>query len=387
MKKFLFLIIALLLIGCGSIDKILNAGKIANTDYKEIIPFNYDYNFALIDVEINSKKYTFLVDTGAPTLISSTIYKDLNIETEDYVAVEDSQGQINTQEVVVIPEMKIGNLIYNNTGAIVSDMRDVFEFNCMQIDGIIGATQMAKSFWKFDYQNKEITISNQLSKYDITTFKDTLSFAVSGTKTPYIRGHVNGKETLFTYDTGFGGHIDVNKRLDDFKNATGYTIIGNSGVGLYGAVDSTKIRSIKADSLRIGHIEMAAQKVDLDHSGLIGNDFMNKYEIIMDWTAQNIYLKKLKDFETTEQNSFGFKFRIKENKAVVTGIIKEYPIDLKLGDVILSINEFDYQNITDSNACEIWNSTTYKGLESINVTYLRNDVIKETTLKKIQLMD
>jgi len=386
MKKIPCLIFILFLVSCSGLSKIFNNGTLTNIDYKEIIPFNYDYNYAIVEVEINSIKYNFLVDTGAPTVISNTIYEDLKIEAIDYIAIEDSQGQINSQKVVVVPEIKIGNLTYHNTGGVVADLRNVFEFDCMGIDGIIGSNQMAKSYWKFDYQNREITITDQLAHYDLTTYTDTLSFIVSASKTPYLRGHVNGLETLFVYDTGFGGHIDIDRELAEFKEADGFTNYGNSGIGLYGVIDSTTIRTIKTDSLRIGSIEMGAKVVDLDFGNLIGNKFMNKHDVVMDWTSQKIYLKKLKEFEKTQQNSFGFKFRIKENKALVTGLIEEFAIDLQLGDVLLSINDFEFKNITDSNACEKWNAINYKDVENLKIVYLRDGIELTTALKIRELI-
>lgn len=291
MKKTPYLIFILVLVSCGGLSKIFNNGTLTNINYKEIIPFNYDYNYAIVEVEIHSRTYNFLVDTGAPTVISNAIYEDLKIEPMDYIVVKDSQGQINSQKLVVVPEIKIGNLTYHNTGAIVADLRNVFEFDCIGIDGIIGSNQMAKSHWKFDYQNHEITITDQLSHYDLTTYTDTLSFLVSNTKTPYLQGHVNGLKSLFIYDTGFSGHIDVDRELAEFKEANGFTKYGNSGIGLYGVLDSTTIRTIKTDSLRIGSIEMGAQVVDLDFGNLIGNKFMNKHDVVMDWTTQKSTLK------------------------------------------------------------------------------------------------
>jgi len=126
--------------------------------------------------------------------------------------------------------------------------------------------------------------------------------------------------------------------------------------------------------------------VDLDFGNLIGNKFMNKHDVVMDWTSQKIYLKKLKEFEKTQQNSFGFKFRIKENKALVTGLIEEFAIDLQLGDVLLSINDFEFKNITDSNACEKWNAINYKDVENLKIVYLRDGIELTTTLKIRELI-
>lgn len=387
MKKLPYLFVLLLVLSCGSLDKILNSGIVNATNYKEVIPFNYDNNFALVDVSINGKTYKFLVDTGAPTCISSAIYEDLNIERADYILVQDSQGQTNGQDVVILPEIKLGKLTYNNVGAVVVDLSDVFEFKCMGIDGIIGANQMAKSYWKFDYDKKEITITDQLSSYDLSSYTDTLSFVVSEQKTPYIKGHVNGKKTLFTYDTGFAGHIDINKNIDTFENAAGFTNYGNSSLGLYDAIDSTSYRTIKVDSVRIGNVAMGSQVVDLDHGSLIGNDFMNKHEVVLDWTSQKMYLKKLKEFEKATSSAFGFKFRVKENKAVVTGLIKEIPLELKIGDVILSINDFNLRDLTDENACEKYGAVSYENLEELEVLYLRDDKEFMTTIKRTVLIE
>ncbi len=387
MKKLPYLLIILFIISCGGLSKTLNGGSIATNDYTEVINFNYDYNFALIDVVINQKTYTFLVDTGAPTVISNQIYKDLNINPANSTNVTDSQGQSNDQEVVIVPEVRIGNLIYNDIGAIVADLRDVFEFNCMEIDGIIGANQMAKSFWKFDYQNKEITITDQLDSYDITSYKDKLSFYTSPQKTPYIIGFVNGIKTRFTFDTGFAGHIDVDSDIADFKESIGYVKHGSSSVGLYDVKDSTSTRTIKADSLKIGSIEMGQQIVELDHGSLIGNDFMNKHDMVIDWSSNIVYLKKLNDFEKAEKSSFGFQARFKDNKAIVVALIKEMNLELQLGDQLLSINNYDLKELNDQTSCDVYNNLELEELETIDIVYLRDGKEYSTTLKRVKLIE
>ncbi|KEZ93651.1 aspartyl protease family protein [Nonlabens ulvanivorans] len=387
MKKLVYLILILTIIGCNSLSKTLNGGKVAKDDYMETIKFNYDYNFALIDVVINQKTYTFLVDTGAPTVISNQIYKDLNINPANSTNVTDSQGQSNNQEVVIIPEVRIGNLIYNDIGAIVADLRDVFEFNCMGIDGIIGANQMAKSFWKFDYQNHEITITDQLANFDITSYEDRLNFFTSNQKTPYVVGFVNGVSTTYTFDTGFAGHLDVDSDIADFDDAIGFVKYGSSSVGLYDVKDSISTRTIKIDSLRIGDIDMGQQIVELDHGSLIGNDFMNKHDMIMDWSSNLIYLKKIKEYEKGEKSVFGFQTRFKENKAIVVAVIKEVDLDLQIGDQLLCINDYNLRELNDQTSCDIYNDLDLEKLETIDIIYLRDGKEYNTTLKRVKLIE
>jgi len=387
MKKTLSIFSILFIISCGGLSKTLHGGDIEISNYKEIIPFNYDYNFALIKVEINNKFYTFLVDTGAPTLISNEIYKDLNIKPANSTNVIDSQGQFKKQDVVIIPQIKLGNLTYNNIGAVVANLRDVFEFNCMKIDGIIGANQMAKSYWKFDYQNHEITITDKLENYDLKSYKDTLDFSISSQKTPHIKGTVNGLETTFTYDTGSSGNIDVEKKTGHFKDAIGYNAFGSSSIGLYNAKDSVNIRTIKIDDFKLGNLDVGAQVIELDHGSLIGNSFMNKYDVVIDWINNKIYLKKLKDFEKTEKSSFGFSFRLRENKAIITSLIKELPLDIQIGDQLLQINDYNLRNLDDSSSCDIFDNVKLKELETVKISYLHNDKEYSTTLSKVILIE
>ncbi len=387
MKKIFTIVLVLIFAGCKSVSKTLNSSVITTSTYLEIVPFNYEYNLAIIPVSIAGKTYNFLVDTGAPTLISSAIYATLPKSKPLIVNVKDSQGQSKAQKITTVPEITIGNLSYKNVGAVVADLRDVFEFNCMQIDGIIGANQMAKSFWKFDYQNKEITITDRLANYDLSEYAATVPFSVSRQKTPYVYMHVNGIRTLFTYDTGAAGFIDFHDKTDALKDKTGFTRYGNSDIGLFGAVDSVMTRTVRADSLQIGNITLRDALIDVENDNLLGNRFMNHYDIVMDWEKQHIYLKEIKERKRDTLQTFGFNYRIKNNKAVVSRLIKEFSTDFKMGDIILSINDYNFSDLTNENACERYLSVKLKDLDTLNVYYARDDKEYRTTVVKKVLID
>lgn len=387
MKYFIYLITALLLVNCTSSKSVFNSGSLQQNEYAVVVPFNYDYNIALINVLINDKPYKFLVDTGAPTVISKAIFKDLNIKPALEINIIDSQGQKNKQDLVYVPEIKIGALTYRKIGAVVADLRDVFEFDCMGIDGIIGANQMAKSYWKFDYPSKEITVAHSLETFNLKQFTDTIPFTVSAQQTPYVKGTVNGYPAKFTYDTGFAGFMDVAKGMDTFDNASGFTSFGSSSVGLYGTVEAVTTRSIKADHIDLGSVRMTAQIVDLDDSGLLGNTFMKNYETILDWQSQRIYLKKMSDVDESFKTSFGFSYRFKENKLTVTGLIKELPIDLQIGDELLQINELDFRNLESSTVCERFDTFTLKDMNTITVIYKRDGAESSTVLTRKTLIE
>ena len=62
------------------------------------------------EVVINSTTYKFLVDTGAPTLISKKIFQDMKIKNGKKAPLGESQDVIENQEFIVIPEMTLGSL-------------------------------------------------------------------------------------------------------------------------------------------------------------------------------------------------------------------------------------------------------------------------------------
>ncbi|MGJ8684611.1 MAG: aspartyl protease family protein [Nonlabens sp.] len=388
MKNLLYIFSLFLITSCSSLDNIFNEGGVLQESYNEQIPFNYSYNLALVNVEINGKEYTFLIDTGAPTVISQEIFDDLNIKAKKSISVGDSQGQSNMQKVAVVPEMKLGDLIYQDTGAVVANLRDIFEFDCMEIDGILGANQMAKSFWKFDYQNKEVTITDDLSNYKVDAYPNKFSFYYNSQRTPKFKLQVNGIETTMTFDTGFAGNMDIKKSISKFEKSKGYTEYGNSSVGLYGARDSVNQRVIKLDSLQLGNLKIGPQIVTLDDGGLLGNDFMNKHDMIIDWPHKTIYLKPIAELEPAVESSFGFAMRVKNNKVIVSSLIKELPIELELGDQIISIDNHRFDNLNDTSSCNIYTNFELSEIQSIDkLTYKRDSTIYHTSLSRKNIIN
>jgi len=163
MKKTFFLSILIpILISCSPVKKVLNVGRLKQSEFNEKIAFNFETGVPIIEVSIAGKSYHFLLDTGAPTAISPTLAQTLNLSPATSSKSSDSQGYKKKETVVVIPEIKIGKLVFENTGALVIDMRSVFQMKCLNVDGIIGANQMANAIWQLDYANKLISISDNM---------------------------------------------------------------------------------------------------------------------------------------------------------------------------------------------------------------------------------
>jgi hypothetical protein len=72
---------------------------------------------------------------------------------------------------------------------------------------------------------------------------------------------------------------------------------------------------------------------------------------------------------------------------MVISLIEELPIDLKIGDVILSINNYDLSNLNSSNACERYQGVDLENIELVDVVYVRDGTKYKTTLTRTTLLE
>ena len=151
-----------------------NKGKVEINNSVEKIPLNFINDIAIVKVEINGKFYNFLFDTGAPLVISNKIFDELNLKTTTESAFKDTHNEIRKQKFAYLPLLKSGNVSFKNFGAVVVDFEDPL-FKCYGIEGILGANQMAKLYWKVDYQNNDLEVTKDLKNFHLQDYKSLLS--------------------------------------------------------------------------------------------------------------------------------------------------------------------------------------------------------------------
>src|SRR5690554_1636019 len=169
MKKTIFLFsIALILYSCSSADKLtkfrdkyLFSVELDKNGFAENISYNEVMGLIILPVEIDGSVYNFLFDTGAVTMVSSKLTTKLKrINKSEPITIVDASGKENSGDFGILPKLSIGNIDFLNIGVNAIDL-SIFENKCISIDGIIGANLMRTCFWKIDYVNKKIYISDQ----------------------------------------------------------------------------------------------------------------------------------------------------------------------------------------------------------------------------------
>ena len=369
---------------------LLTNGEVLQKKFKTEIPFEYRNGLIILKVTIQEKQYDFMLDTGAPNVISETLAQQLNLKNEVKQKIGDSQNASSKLNLTKIEKLSIGAIDFLNTGAVISDLSNG-AVGCLELDGFIGANLMKTAIWKIDYANQIITISNSRDELNLSSPKKIISFKTKTQGTPLINIKFNNVlQKNVTYDTGSNKGISAPKKiLDKLLKAdasipTAYGF-GVSSYGLYGPGKMDSLYFAKVDSISIGDITLKNELIQFKKSGsiLLGTGFFKNYDTVLDWFKKEIILLPQKEVEL-DKPDFGFSFSLKDQKLLVNRIMKNSDASkkgLQIGDQISRIGEKDYTITSEEDWCDLINKKISKD-DEVTIAILKEGKEKNLTLKK-----
>ncbi|SMP32578.1 aspartyl protease family protein [Chryseobacterium profundimaris] len=374
-----FLFSAVTVFGQGK--NFFEKGEVQLQQPVEKISLRYEYNLPFVKVNISGKMYNFILDTGAPTVISQAIYKELKLRKKYKRSIKDSDEKVQQQIFTELPEMKVDNLVFKNVGAVVLDLTSA-ELGCLKVDGIIGANQMAKLFWKVNYSNNTLEASSELSSFNVNEYDIVIPFEIQPQKTPNITVSLLNKDLKLTFDTGFSGRMEVAHDDIDLKAFPNIVkTFGTHTTGAFGTATPSAEYIFRADSLKMGNKMFQNEKISTAKSGLIGNDFLKDFAFILDWKNNRIYLKRIAESPSILE-SFGFSYRFVNGNAMVTFVFEEENFPLKIGDAILSINGVSLHNLDKDKVCYYSLNRVEKDFATLKLQVKRGGKIMEIPMNK-----
>ena len=379
-------LIPILFVGCSlsKTARIMKKGEVVQQEFKVEIPFEYRLGLIVIEVEIDGTEYDFMLDTGAPNVLSTELAWELQLIPVASFKTSDSQGEHSKLEYVLVDQINIGGISFQNTGAAVADLNASNVIGCIKIDGLIGANLMRKAIWEIDYENQKITITNSLSSLDVPDGGKTIPFNQKVSGTPQIEIDLNGqKEKYITVDLGSNGDFDMSlstyKKLLKNDTLTSTTFgYGRKSSGLYGLSKPDTTKYAIVPDMSFGDIILNNKIVSFqkDKSSLAGTNFFKNYRLIFDWFNEELIMIETKEYKNTRYDNFGFSPNFSDNKLIIGFLFNQSSADkagLKLGDQIIGINEKDYREITLDGWCEILNQKLIaEDVSSISITVLRD---------------
>lgn len=383
MRKYVFFVLLFLAITVSAQGKrFFENGEAELKNAVEKINLTYTNELPFVKVNINGRIYQFLFDSGAPTVISTSIYNELNLKKKHRSKVTDSKKNKQEQIFTVVPEIKVDEITFKNIGAVVMDLKGI-EFECFKIDGIIGANQMAKLFWRINYSENSIEATKDLANFPNEGYETVFSFNPKPQKTPVIEAQILFKKINLTFDTGFTGTVRIsNKEYNPKDNEVKFVeTYGTSSVGAFGAGKPESSYYFKPNYIFLDEQKFEDEIISTGSSSLLGNEFLKKFRFIMDWKNNKIYLNKIKNYPS-KLESFGFAYRFIDHKAKVVLLFNGSDIPLKLDDEILSINNTNLENLDQESVCKYLENRLEKNRDSVDVRVKREGKVLDFTITK-----
>ncbi|MES2557751.1 MAG: aspartyl protease family protein [Bacteroidota bacterium] len=369
MKKLGFiLLIVLVASGCSSLKlvKLLKQGDVEQPSFTSEIPFEMRMGLVVVKVNINGKDYDFLVDTGAPNLVSKELAAELKLEPKVKQKAGDSQGRKEVLEFAEMPEMLIGGVHFIEMGAAIADLKRSNEIACLDADGFVGANLMKEAVWQFDYERKVITVSDSISAFDIPADAYRIPFKPAASSTPLIDITYDGvTDNRVTFDTGSNGYFtgspSTRKTLQGKGKLTNSVVgYGANSSGLYGMGDGDSLYTSMVSETKLGNLTIPEQLVSFSPGArTLGTKFLQHYRVIIDWSTSEIILIPTDTFVNNTLEHFGISPFYKEDRLEVRMVMLGSEADqlgIKLGDRILEVNGNDTRVFTKDMWCDVINN-------------------------------
>jgi predicted aspartyl protease len=334
-----------------------NQGKINDKEYYEVIPYETEIGKIILPVTINNKTYRFLLDTGAPNLFSTELLKEINVAEGASINVNDANNQDQKMKFAVVPQLKIGNLVFENQAGLIYNFEEHNLLSCYKIDGFIGSNLLRNSIIKMNGANKTIIITNKIKSLNID--KKPIKMKLYGNqKSPFVELKFVGKNNekasdMVLVDTGMDGLYDMSKRAYTiFENSkifeALYTATGIGDSGLFGAGDSSEQKLLEIENANLNQqiINNIMVSTTLDDNSRIGLDFLKYGDITLDFLNKKFYFESPKTIDVKEKTPKFFTSV--QNDKVVIGIVWDEKLKLLMntGDEVISANQIDITNIS-----------------------------------------
>ncbi|QDO95092.1 hypothetical protein FNB79_14300 [Formosa sediminum] len=330
----------------------LNIGEIPADDYFETIDFEFETEKIIVPVEIEGVTYKFILDTGAPNIITKDISNVIAPKFLNTIPITDASGIKENLDVVSVNQLKFGDLVFENTATLVFDKKQNPIFECFGVDGFIGSNMLRKSIIQIDVDQKKIYLTNNKKLLQLDRKNASKMKLVGVQSSPYIwvklKGEASGREQVLV-DTGANGLYDLSKThfkifsKDPIFNALGESE-GASSISLFGDVPVKKHYRLHLPTLEINNIALnnIITTTTNDRNSRIGSELLKHGIVTLDFIHKKFYFNAKSNKINVEVPEFNFSKTLKDHKLIV-GFVwdKELQNILHYGDEILQINGND----------------------------------------------
>ncbi|WP_353086363.1 retropepsin-like aspartic protease [Flavobacterium sp.] len=391
MKKWI--VISWMFLGIGQIwaqDFKLDAGKISQKEFLEEVDFELEHGKIVIPVSLAGQTYRFLLDTGAPNIVSKRVANILNPASKRDVNVVDANNKTQNMEMVPLPEMRLGSLQFENGVAIVVDLDNHPVLKCYRLHGFVGSNFFKNAVLHVDYAAKKIKISHTIKSFSPQT-KGFPMQLVGQQLAPYValehqsEGCNEGSEFALL-DTGMDGFYDLSNRVyADFKKGEVVKTLSESkgvvSLGLFEKLEPSPHRLVQIQKMKINGITFAniiTETTDDDNSR-IGLDAFKLGKVTLDFHKKKWYYEAPTQNDLSQKNPQFTPTLI--DQRLVVGIVWDETLKSKIqfGNPIVRIDQHSLEKLS---VCDIVGLKERIASQSALEIEIINNTGETVTIKK-----
>lgn len=396
-KKIILFTLSLIMFSCAIASNPITLNKQGNKDTLNIphdaIPFNYIRNHISIISKVDSVTGNIIFDSGADGLyLDSIFFRNNPFGQFKYIsAILPGIGSSGGQKVEVITDklnFSFPNLAKTFFSVPVIKLKPILgDF----ADGLIGINAFSKSILEINYKDEYLRIHKDFKDIDKSTYsrirmikkKNRLHVPV----TIKIKENIVIEDYLLL-DIGSGGSVDIinqtsvkynfkDEITDKIKYFTKYGGVSGNSTSYNFRANSFEIGNFKLDSVIMDYsVDESGYLSKQDHNiGLLGNDILDRFDVIIDFNNNDLYLRPNSDYNYPfKPNKHGFNYVDRSetmNSWIVTGFYENSNAQksgLQIDDKIISVNGKDIHNISYKEQEELWDK-----IDNLVLIVIRNN--------------
>ncbi len=327
------------------------------------VPFTLHGVYIYLEVSLNGKPATFVLDTGAGANVVTpkTVEKFDLVHRKGKAAVVGAGGKAGSASIVKVAEIGIGASKTRNQSAYVIPLPE--QLRC---DGLLGAPFLQTHVVTIDYEKSRMTIG-PTDDFAPPPDAEAMPLRFYG-NTPFVEATADGCKGWFRIDTGAGNAVSlfapfVQKNHLDGKYSPSVRTITGRGVGglIYG--DLVRIPEFKVGPFSFPKVvtELSRQTegvfADSQNAGNLGGELFRRFTVTFDYSSSKVYLTKNSTYDAPfKANRSGLAIDSQNGAQIVRDVVAESPATeagIAAGDVIREVNGTPVEKIASWEMNEI----------------------------------
>lgn len=280
-------------------DFTLNQGYVEQQGFYITAPFDIRNDLLIIDVTINGRQKKFLLDTGAPTIISASLQKQLRFDILARIGAEDINGNHDSFTTVSVDELSINGLKVRDVPALVIDDDNVM-FKHLQIDGVVGSNFLRDMILRISVRDRKVIFTDDINLLDtVRAYCEHMYTDKDMQSSPVITVHLGqGITEELLFDTGFSGFYDISgRKFPMFNNHEGVSVVGvendKAMYGMIGVEPPTEKIKVLIPQYNVGGFVFhnVIAYTSSDNNSKIGAKFLRTADVTLDYRNNKFYLQ------------------------------------------------------------------------------------------------